>query len=64
MKIFMLQWIGWFCFLIAVVSISAAIIRYNDPGLIFNPLQEISVGITSSICLTIWYKFKGIKNER
>ena len=59
MKIFMRQWIGWFCFLIAVVSISAAIIRYNDPGLIFNPLQEIFVCLTSSVCLTIWYKFKG-----
>ena len=59
MKIFMRQWIGWFCFLIAVVSISAAIIRYNDPGLTFNPLQEIFVAWTSSLCLTIWYKLKG-----
>jgi len=56
---FIYQWMAWFCFLIAVVSISAAIVRYNDLGLIFNPLQEIFVSLTSSFCLAFWYKFKG-----
>ena len=59
MMSFLIQWIAWVCFLIAVVSISGAIVRFNDNGLIFNPLLEIFVCLTSSICLTIWYKFKG-----
>jgi len=59
MMSFLIQWIAWVCFLIAVVSISGAIVRFNDNGLIFNPLLEIFVCLISSICLTIWYKFKG-----
>ena len=56
MKILLLQWIAWACFLIAVVSISDAIVRYADHAL-FNAPHEIFVCIISSICLTIWYKF-------
>ena len=58
MKFFLIQWIAWFCFLIAVVSISGAIVRYTYYAL-FNPLQEIFVCLISSFCLAIWYKFKG-----
>ena len=50
-------WLAWFCFLIAVGSIVAEIVRYRTGDV--DPLRGIWVSSISSLCLAIWWTLLG-----
>ena len=54
MKRFLYIWLAWFCFLVAIVSMLAELVRYIIGD--FEPSRAMWVCSISSFCLAVWWR--------